>query len=102
MVISMGVAISRLALLALVGVCAIQSASASEMPSWRTCAREASQTYSVPLVVLTLVYDMEGGRLGAETPNRDKDGKLVSRHRPIPCSPASNRARSGPVFLRHR
>lgn len=50
----------------------------AEIRAWRTCAVSASESFDVPLVVLTLLYDMEGGRLGAETPNRDDEGNITS------------------------
>lgn len=61
-------------------VAPVQSVTAGglELASWRDCAREASSTYGVPLIALTLLYEMEGGRLGAETPNRNKSGKITS------------------------
>jgi hypothetical protein len=54
------------------------SVELTELASWRESAREASAIYDVPLVALTLLYEMEGGRLGAETPNRNKDGEITS------------------------
>ncbi len=54
------------------------AASAREVREWRKCAKEAVASFDVPLVVLTLIYEMEGGRLGAETPNLDKNGTVQS------------------------
>ncbi len=56
----------------------VSAAESAEFTAWRVCAREASATYDVPLVALTLIYEMEGGRLGEETPNRNKDGEITS------------------------
>lgn len=65
-------------LIALLPIATLHAQDSIELSAWRICAREASQTYGVPLIVLTLLYDMEGGRLGAETPNRNKDGDITS------------------------
>lgn len=72
--------IALMCLYAPTGMCvdATTGGAPSETRAWREAAREASAIYDVPLVALTLLYEMEGGRLGAETPNRNKDGEITS------------------------
>jgi len=42
-----------------------------ESAQWRSCAAAAAVDFQVPLIVLTLLREMEGGRIGHEVVNTD-------------------------------
>lgn len=56
----------------------VSASNRDEQDAWRRCAVQAADDFHVSLIMLDIVYAMEGGRLGHETANRNAKGIVTS------------------------